>query len=30
LRRQAVDPGKVEIMGDRQLVDFWLTHSAFE
>jgi uncharacterized protein (TIGR03083 family) len=30
LRRREVDQGNVELKGDRQLVNFWLTHAAFE
>lgn len=30
LRRRDVDNGNVELVGDRRLVDFWLTHSAFD
>lgn len=30
LRRRGVDEGEVEVKGDRQLVDFWLAHSAFD
>jgi uncharacterized protein (TIGR03083 family) len=30
LRRRSVDQGGVELKGERQLVDFWLEHSAFD
>jgi len=30
LRRRGINDGKVEIVGDRRLIDFWLAHSAFE
>ena len=30
LRRQGVDQGGVDVKGDRRLVEFWLSHSAFE
>jgi len=30
LRRRDIDDGNVELIGDRQLLDFWLTHSAFD
>jgi uncharacterized protein (TIGR03083 family) len=30
LRRREVDHGDVAIKGDRGLIDFWLTHSAFD
>lgn len=30
LRRRGIDHGNVELLGDRQLIDFWLTHSAFD
>lgn len=30
LRRRAVDSAQVEVIGDRHLVDFWLSHSAFD
>jgi uncharacterized protein (TIGR03083 family) len=30
LRRRDIDDGSVELVGDRRLIDFWLTHSAFD
>lgn len=30
LRRRGIENGNVEVIGDRRLVDFWLTHSAFD
>jgi hypothetical protein len=30
LRRRGIDNGNVELLGDRRLIDFWLTHSAFD
>ena len=30
LRRQGIESGNVELIGDRQLIDHWLTHSAFD
>jgi uncharacterized protein (TIGR03083 family) len=30
LRRRGIDDGSVELIGDRQLIDFWLAHSAFD
>lgn len=30
LRRRDIDTENVELVGDRRLVDFWLTHSAFD
>jgi uncharacterized protein (TIGR03083 family) len=30
LRRRRVDQGDVEVVGDHDLVDFWLAHSAFD
>jgi uncharacterized protein (TIGR03083 family) len=30
LGRHAVDEGSVNVIGERQLIDFWLAHSAFD
>ena len=30
LRRRGIENGNVELIGDRELIDFWLTHSSFD